>query len=699
MRTENPNEKSDQKAISKEEGREFAPPKSEQRPIPANFNLNNSENDQKEQIFNNTSDEDELVLQVSASEEATRVEEKQPSIKELLFKTAESMKQAFPSYGELTVGDITIGLASVAVEHKKQGILQKLYKQPCLFQIDQTDYDFATYKPNVSTRLNPEGIHVNKFILADKLLNYANFVYYPIVEPTVEEPAKVPIADKSLKQHYVLMGELQGNKDEITGESITKKKEHANVKAHLVENLLQFRCESGHLQNAFFTKLDFHLNALIISVRGTDSGMDVFTNFTANPTPLKAHRYYRNPDEEHYLSEEMVEGVVHKGKLDAARWVLSQNDAILHELFFKQENGNKDNNSEYEEKKRKIDRIYCVGHSLGGAVATLTGLLLREYMLEHRSKLRSTKLPLIHVVTYAPSAFISYPLSRWCRQFVDSFVIGSDIVPRMSVGQAERLRLEINESNWQVKVEQYLKEHSTISAMIGRFNKLLTSKGYNPLLDVNLPSEEEKSTSSTDIKETVTTTSEGDTKVEEVIKATTVTEDDIISTEKKISYDIETLYPPGNLYLFIEEEQEDEKEKDFASMLFKFMEKKLSDGTEATVEQSDEITATSLIRSWWNNTPTEKEKKKTVVKAIGHSAVVSVEHKRRKFIVRHVDAKHFDRIILSPSMFRDHRLVNYYDALTYMEEEFGIKEKNIPQVQTMRIAPLPTSNTTLVHKV
>jgi len=86
------------------------------------------------------------------------VEEKQPSLKELLFKAAESLREAFPSYAELTVGDITIGLASVAVEHKRQYALGKLYKEPCLFQIDQTDYDYTTYIHSKQTALNLEGI-------------------------------------------------------------------------------------------------------------------------------------------------------------------------------------------------------------------------------------------------------------------------------------------------------------------------------------------------------------------------------------------------------------------------------------------------------------------------------------------------------------------------------------------------------------
>jgi hypothetical protein len=667
-------------------------------PIPTHLrtNVENNETNSKSNETNVSSTEthlEEFVMQSSSTGDAIRVEEKHASIRELLLKAAESLKEAFPSYEELTVGDITIGLASVAVEHKKQDLLQKLYKEPCLFQIDESDFDYKSFKKGSASTVNPEGINVNKFVMADKFLNYTNFVYYPIVEPITEELVEAVVVDDANRKHYVLMGDLSGVKDAISGETITKKKEHANVRAHLVENLVQFRCESGHLQNAFFTKLEFDQHALIISVRGTDSSMDIFTNFTANPTALKAHKYYDTDDDSQ--REEMIEGIVHKGKLDAAKWVISQNDAILRELFFENENTDKEL-SELDKKKQKIDRIYLIGHSLGGAVATLSGVLLREFMLEHKDELKNKRLPPIRVVTYAPSAFISYPLSRWCRQFVDSFVIGSDIVPRFSVGQAERLRLEINESNWQTKVEQYLKEHSNIAAVVGKFNSFLTGKGYNPLINVSLPGYEEvqtKPTSPEVVKETVSTTPEGNTRIEETTKSD-VTPTETIET--KNSYDIETLYPPGNIYLFIEEEEEAEKDKDFGSLLIKFMEQKFSDEVE---EKSQGVTATSLFRSWWSGSK-EDTKKKTVVKSgVGNSVTVITEQKRRKFVVRHVDAKHFDRIILSAGMFRDHRLNNYYDALEFMEEELGAKEKIEPQVQKVRIARLPTTNTTLVQNM
>ncbi len=148
--------------------------------------------------------------------------------------------------------------------------------------------------------------------------------------------------------------------------------------------------------------------------------------------------------------------------------------------------------------------------------------------------------------------------------------------------------------------------------------------------------------------------------------------------------------------MFIEEAT-GEVEKDFGSMLLKFLEQKFKDEDEEKQKEGETtptITATSLIKSWWNSKSPTDEKTKTVVKKVGKSVQVVKEQTRRKFVVRHVDAKHFDRIILSPNMFKDHRLSNYYDALAFIEEEIGAKEKVQPQVQRVRIAPLPSTNTT-----
>src|SRR3989338_2398719 len=124
-------------------------------------------------------------------------------------------------------------------------------------------------------------------------------VYYPIVhhsdpvpgEKTDELEESVIVEDNG-KKHYVLMKAQSDVKNYVSGESITKNKEHRHLEARYVDNILHFVTDSEHMKQVFFAKLDFDLNALVISIRGTQSVTDVLTNFTAEPTPLKIHKHY-----------------------------------------------------------------------------------------------------------------------------------------------------------------------------------------------------------------------------------------------------------------------------------------------------------------------------------------------------------------------------------------------------------------------
>ncbi|KAL0490072.1 Sn1-specific diacylglycerol lipase alpha [Acrasis kona] len=614
-------------------------------------------------------------------------DEKQPTLKDIFYTAANSMKKAFPSYESLTVADITIGLAAVAVEHKKQNLLQNFYKEPRLFLRDEGDFDHKSYKNayrHTPPHFNPDGIDPEKFINADKLLNYAYMVYYPIVLESEElEPSKnkeelqqSTIVEGNGKRHYVLMNTQREEKSFLSGESITKKKEHRHLEARPVEDMLEFLVESEHMKQAFFSKLDFELNALVISVRGTQSVLDVLTNFTADPTPLTVHKWYRDekthqPCEDRY--NQKVEGIVHLGKLNAARWILSRNMSVLEDLFFYGSEQDQTANK-YQQKKRKIDRIYCVGHSLGGAVATMLGILLREFFIENRTKLQGRIMPLIHVTSYSPSAFISYNLSRWCRQFVDSFIVGGDLISRFSVGQAEKLRLEIKQSNWKLKAEQYLNEHQWVGSVLDTVNNFLVGRGHNPLISIDKP--QNVKNNSTDKEKhhdqsqqphvgrelnNVITKPDGNMEVQETVTTTSTTDSSTLVRET-VSYEIETLYPPGNLYLFIEEEEQgDKRHKRFASMLFNYMEDKLSDDSHQIEELQSPITTTKLIKAWWNSPNPERKE------------VQLKEDYKRQFVVRHVDAKHFDRIILSPAMIRHHWMYNMYDVFDYVLEDLGEK--------------------------
>jgi hypothetical protein len=518
-----------------------------------------------------------------------------PTLREMFRASAKSLKRAFPTYEELTVGDITIGLASVAVEHKRHHKAQHSKDEPILFTPQEGDYDFATFKPGEKTTVNPDGIDAHKFVLADRLLPYSNWVYYPIV--LIE------------KDHFVIM-ESTDNSLAIA-ETLTKNKEHRKLRAQPIDNVLKYSSESHHMQQVYFAKIDNALDALVISVRGTDSNMDIFTNFTCDPVPLSAHKHYS-----HTGGDEKITGVVHGGKLGSALWVLSQIENQLHDIFLTQ-------NPDYI----NVCRIFTVGHSLGGAIATLLAILLREFFLKNKDLLGTEPLPEVRAFTYSPSAFISYDMSRWCRSFVDSFIKGMDLVPRFSVGQVEYLRTEIVSTNYQTKVDQYLNKHKKTAQLVESINHKLEKKGHNPLFKIH-------------------------------VEAPKVYDEEQTEEEKAA---ITTLYPAGNMHWFVTEKSL-KLEKDFPRLLFEYIEQKLADEADEFAEKVP--SAKKLAKIWWKES---KEKKKQRKKN------VTMPKTKKSCTVRLVDAKHFDRIILTRNVFSDHRLLNFPDMFENVLQSLGKK--------------------------
>jgi hypothetical protein len=513
-------------------------------------------------------------------------DEREPTIKELLISTAESLKEAYPSYHELTIGDILVGLASVAADHSNQNLLHISNNNPYLVE------SFLNRQQNLTSEQNPEGINQEIMELGRHLLEYATMVYHPkILNEIQKSNNEIPLTLFDLRKDFTVLVKERNNLDENS---------HAKISKRNLDNVLHFVESSSHMKQAFFSKIDFDLNALVISVRGTYSTMDVLTNFKAAPSSIRVHKHYSNCDEENYLSEEMIEGQVHGGFIASAEWLLKQNRIILEELFFAPRKIEK---SEYLRRVARIDHIYLVGHSLGASVATVMATKLREYFLERRKDLQtpSQRLPVIQVFSYSPSALFSHSLSCWSRQFVHSFVIGGDLIPRCSLGQASILRHEMNSTGWRSKVENYMEQNPGLSYLSQSLSSTLQSLGFNPLFE---------------------------------------------KVEKEIDNNVAMLYPPGNLYLFVEKHVQT-TETDFPALVFQFMKERFDENN-----QHDPISPTQLIHGGYQTLFAKPQYKKNDLQLF------------RDFTIRHVDARHFERIVLSPKMFSDHRLVNFYDALS-----------------------------------
>lgn len=152
----------------------------------------------------------------------------------------------------------------------------------------------------------------------------------------------------------------------------------------------------------FFVCIDRGLSAVILSIRGTMSLSDSITDFACE------YIKYRG-------------GLVHSGFFEAARWFMEN---ICHQLLIFAK--------EYE-----LDNIYICGHSLGGSTSVLTTMLLVDELRKEKGlwPKNSKGEPInIHCYAYGAAPVITRELCEDYMGFVDVFVFGEDIVPRMSYG-------------------------------------------------------------------------------------------------------------------------------------------------------------------------------------------------------------------------------------------------------------------------
>ena len=157
----------------------------------------------------------------------------------------------------------------------------------------------------------------------------------------------------------------------------------------------------------FFVAIDKRLSAVILSIRGTMSLRDTLTD----------------------LSFEYIEwhgGIAHSGMIVAARWFM-ENVAKQLPLFA----------IEY-----KMQRIIITGHSLGGATAALTTIMLTEELKKNDEwPIVGGKPVDIHCHAFGTPAVLSEDLAKKYTDLIDSYIVGDDIAPRLSYGTVIDLQI------------------------------------------------------------------------------------------------------------------------------------------------------------------------------------------------------------------------------------------------------------------
>lgn len=112
--------------------------------------------------------------------------------------------------------------------------------------------------------------------------------------------------------------------------------------------------------------------------------------------------------------------------------------------------------------------LRIVGHSLGAGVCTLLGYVLRS------------KYPSLKVFGFSPpGCTMTWELATKCDEWSTSFVLDSDIVPRLSVLALEDLRDEVLDLIGRIKVPKYKVFENFLKGRDGRKSCLYGSDGRN----------------------------------------------------------------------------------------------------------------------------------------------------------------------------------------------------------------------------
>mmetsp|Transcript_3430 Transcript_3430/g.5056 ORF Transcript_3430/g.5056 Transcript_3430/m.5056 type:complete len:562 (-) Transcript_3430:84-1769(-) len=198
-------------------------------------------------------------------------------------------------------------------------------------------------------------------------------------------------------------------------------------------DILEYDSVSTDLRNGYAIIKNDIYKEIVLYINGTQTMKDVMTD-------LNGH------------SIRFMEGWAHAGMSGWAKWFEEHKRQQL-----------KDYLETYPEYKIKL-----VGHSLGGAVAALVGLLIRD------------DFPNLTVFCIAIPKCVSEHLTPITEEFITSLVYMDDFVPLLSMSTVKELRHRVATCNWKHHVYQDVDSWAPIKKLkkiSNRFNKAWGSLG------------------------------------------------------------------------------------------------------------------------------------------------------------------------------------------------------------------------------
>ncbi|CAL5206915.1 unnamed protein product [Lathyrus oleraceus] len=183
-------------------------------------------------------------------------------------------------------------------------------------------------------------------------------------------------------------------------------------------NIIKFVNNSSVMRPAYYIGVDTRKKLVILGIRGTHALYDLITDIVSSSD-----------------GEVTFEGYsTHFGTAECARWFLHHEIGNIRKYLAKHEGY----------------RLRLVGHSLGGAIASLLAIMI------HRKSAKELGFSpdIVSAVAYGTPPCVSKELTESCAGYVTTVVMQDDIIPRLSVASLTRLRNEILQTDWTSVIEK-----------------------------------------------------------------------------------------------------------------------------------------------------------------------------------------------------------------------------------------------------
>ncbi|KAK9057378.1 hypothetical protein SSX86_022213 [Deinandra increscens subsp. villosa] len=227
-----------------------------------------------------------------------------------------------------------------------------------------------------------------------------------------EDVKGVKISNDTVVQDLIYHVELAKGSYRDSAASLAK---HSMLRE---SNIGKFVKNSSLLRPGYYIGVDTRNKLVIFGIRGTHTVTDLITDIVSSSDVEVNFEGYST----------------HFGTAEAARWFLT------HELG---------TIKKYLEKHEGF-RLRLVGHSLGGAIASMLAIMIRKKTSEELG----FSPEIVTAVGYGTPPCVSRELAECCHDYVTTVCMQDDIIPRLSVATLVRLRNEILRTDWKTIFEK-----------------------------------------------------------------------------------------------------------------------------------------------------------------------------------------------------------------------------------------------------